>query len=146
MAKTKTEKKEKKLTIFSYLYSIFNKKEYCKMDSKVYNKFMINRFLYSINNENICSVIDELNDIKYQNISDEHHYEILFTAISSGWYKIPNKLYFTENTKWNKLKKSLSEFGNVDCLKIGDISFIISLMLESDVEKLYEKIELLEKK
>lgn len=144
MAKTKA-KSESKITLFSYLFSIFNKNEFLDMDSKVYSKFMINRFLSSLNVPSINSVVDELNQLKYQNISDEHHYFILFNAVEKGWYKLPKKLIFTENTQWNKMKSWLSKFGNTECLSIKDISFVISLMNEDDREKLFERIELLEK-
>lgn len=135
----------KKITLFSYLYSIFNKQEYLQMNNKIYSKFMINRFLYSVNNADINDIVDDLNQLKYQNITNEHHYEILYTAVPKGWYKIPKKMFFTENTKWNKLKIMLSKFGNVDSLKISDITFIMSLMKKNEIKRLYDRVELLEK-
>ena len=134
----------KKITMFNYLFSIFNKSEFLEMDNKVYSRFMINRFLISVNDPNITSIISEINGIQYQNLSNEDHYFILYNAIPKGFYKIPKNLVFTENTKWNKTKTWLSKFGNEDNLSIKDISYILSLMNDEDRDKLYERIELLE--
>lgn len=103
----------KKKTIFTYLFSIFKKTGLVEVD-KTYSKFMINRFLYSINNSEIRDIINELNMLQNQNMTAEEHYYILYNTIPKGYYTIPKKLVFTENTQWKKTKIWLSKFGKTE--------------------------------
>ncbi len=134
--KKKASKSAKKITFMTYLYSIFNKEEKLQVDEKIYNKFIVNRYISEIDDFKYIDFInDNFNDLSLENMSAAMHYEILFNKIPKGFYKLDKHSMHTLFKEYSKYKKAKNYFIKKSMLKISDYNFCLTLLTPSERSK-----------
>ncbi len=135
-----SKKKKYSINLYSYIFSIFKKDKKIKMTDK-YNKFMINRIIASSGNYKCIEIIEELNKQKYSNLSNEEHYDILYTKVPKGFYKIDKENVFKQNYLKNKRNKYLLEITQNDWLKLEDFNFYMKIISKKERNKINNYID-----
>ncbi len=134
--KKKAVSNKKRITFMTYLYSIFNKEEKLQVDEKIYNKFIVNRYISEIDDfKYIDFVNDNFNDMALEKMSAEMHYEILFNKIPKGFYKLDKHSMHTIFKDYSKLKKAKNHFTKKRMLKISDYNYCLSLLSTGERSK-----------